>query len=332
MDLINFILNEALIFKYIDEYDVFEYYLGEDLELGELVSSPLREDTSPSFNLFKHYSGKIYWKDFAYGYGDCIKLIEELFNIDRVYAIEKLCNDFDLVNTDFNLDKLSNNRIKKIKKDKKICKISISSKPTFSKEGLEYWNRWDIGDLNLLSKYNVTEVKSVKYNEDMEWIKVKELMFAYRICDRYKLLNTESIKYKWINDYLSNYIEGYLQLNDTSDLLIITKALKECIFYRKYNINAVSAKSESELINDKMINHLKTRFNKIIVATDNDKQGRLIADKYNNIYGFDTYFYSAKNITDLYEINKELAIFELYEIVKLQQQYEQVSSTSLLPF
>ena len=56
------------ILKYTTEFDLYSFYLSEEVQLGRAISSPFREDKNPSFVFFKGSTdNKLMWHDFATG-------------------------------------------------------------------------------------------------------------------------------------------------------------------------------------------------------------------------------------------------------------------------
>ena len=82
IDLNSFIFNEQItkedILKVVSQEDVFTHYIGEPMESGVKINSPLRDDNVPSFAVFYHKSGDgtLMFYDFATkDCGDCKEVI-----------------------------------------------------------------------------------------------------------------------------------------------------------------------------------------------------------------------------------------------------------------
>lgn len=73
----------------LDHTPVYRYLLG-DVKLGQSIRSPIRDgDKSPSFNIFRSAtSGRVVWKDFAYGTGDVYDLVKIKYNCSFKRAVE----------------------------------------------------------------------------------------------------------------------------------------------------------------------------------------------------------------------------------------------------
>ena len=114
-------------------------------------------------------------------------------------------------------------------------------------------------------------------------------------------------------------IQGWEQLPESGDLLIITKSYKDVMLLYEYNIPAIAPNGEYVIISEEVINSLKKRFKNIFILFDNDLAGVKNSHKYKKAYNdipiiFLKRKYS-KDISDFYKKNKinfELAIEELF--------------------
>ena len=89
------------LFKNNIDYELMNYYLKPfhtypKLTEGLKISNPFLEDKqkTPSFNLFKHKSGKWKYKDFSTkDFGDVIDLVKKLFKMNFKEAKSKIIED-----------------------------------------------------------------------------------------------------------------------------------------------------------------------------------------------------------------------------------------------
>ena len=74
------LLCKATVLKYVDDFSLYSFYIGEELELYTKYSSPLRQgDEDPSFSLYysKYKPDVILFKDSATGkYGNVFTFLE----------------------------------------------------------------------------------------------------------------------------------------------------------------------------------------------------------------------------------------------------------------
>ena len=282
--------SEKSILEQVDEYTLYCYYTGIDpLLLSKALPCPYRKDDIPSFTVFPSRSDRVeyMWKDHATGeYGDIFKLIQ------KIECIEKRSDVLGRINDDFGLGYSINGPARKEKivwyEKPKLNEIKIRVKPmSFTKEGREFWNRYEIG-LDLLKQYNVNQV-------EYYWTYVGQPTpqlalnptFSYRIGDYYQLYSPFAPKqYKFRNDLPENYFFGYIQLPKQGDKLIIDKSSKDVIFCSRLGYNAVSGKSETTFIPHSKVLELKERFDKVYLMLDNDGPGKAMSEKYIKEYPF----------------------------------------------
>ena len=84
-------LSDDEILSRVTCVDIFAYYIGKDFRLGRAICSPLRKDKSPSFTIFKHNSGKHFFKDFSTGEsGDCFTFLTKIFESASEISVLKI--------------------------------------------------------------------------------------------------------------------------------------------------------------------------------------------------------------------------------------------------
>jgi len=262
-------LSRFSMFSILDEFTVYSYYIEQilgniNIKIGENIISVLRDtDTNASFRLYYNSSGTLMFTDYGNNNktGDIVFFVASLFSITEKEALKKIANDFGLTNTTAKY-KLSV-RSRPIKKKKKL-KVKIKS---FTNKDLAFWNSFKIS-LSTLKKYSVFSVDYLLWNNIP--VKPKSLSFAYRIGKYYKIYSPFEKKYKFINNYPRNYVEGLLQLKQNKNLLIITKSLKDVMVLHELGFEAISPKSESTLITRAILNKIEAKYSKIVVFFDND--------------------------------------------------------------
>jgi len=102
------------ILEQVSPVDIFSFYLGKNVKMGQTMRSPLRDnDKHPSFNIYKTPSGQICYKDFAMDSGDCFDFVMKLFNISFAQAITKIANDLTVFEKGTDTSALNFKRTKK---------------------------------------------------------------------------------------------------------------------------------------------------------------------------------------------------------------------------
>jgi hypothetical protein len=296
------VLNLDEILKHTTEYDIYSYYLGSKFDVGRIMSSPFRQDSRPSFGIFKSSSSDaLLWKDQGTGKtGNVITFVKELKDLyHNKQALKLIWEEVvkgNLVATD---------RGKVITKVYSTVKTSISVKrKNFTDTDDEYWGKYYI-DRDTLNKYNVVPILYFWVNDTLQSLVYSKdsPMYAYKIFDKFKIYRPLSIfrKDKWRTNCSSIDLQGYEQLPESGDLLIITKSLKDVMVLHELGYNSVALQSENDHLYKDVYNNLHERFKRIVVFFDNDKPG----------------FESAIKLCDKYDLERisiDSSCLELYDV------------------
>lgn len=333
----NINLNKKLVTKeglllHIQDIDVYRYYTGKEISMSGGINSPLRDDNSPSFGYFIGESGEICFKDFVLGAGDFVKFVMLMFGLTYFEALSKITIDFNLTyhfhyrdiektNKDYSPELYES-------RDKLLSKANNFILGKKSREwklyDLTYWNQFGI-DIDMLEKYNVEPVEYIFINN------TPILADKYAYCfkefkdnvETYKIYQPFNEKFKWINNHNDSIWQGWAQLPEKSDILIITKSLKDVMSITNVlELPSVSLQSESIIPKPYIIDELKERFNNIYLWYDNDfdktiNWGRELGNKLEAMFGFFRFEisseYECKDFSDLvktYGVDKSIKIFK----------------------
>lgn len=128
-------------------------------------------------------------------------------------------------------------------------------------------------------------------------------MYAYKIFDKFKIYRplSETRKDKWRTNCTSIDLQGYEQLPDKGDLLIITKSLKDVMVLHELGYNAVALQSENDHLYKSIYNNLQQRFKRIVILFDNDKPGLEASIKLSNKYNIPR-IYIDSGLYELYKV------------------------------
>lgn len=284
----------------IDELEVYTYYLGFRPTIDQTYISPLRQDKSPSFNLFYGRNGRLMYKDFGTGEsGDCFKFAARLTN-QHPRTINKEIKEL-----------FTSKRIYTPLKKKKVRKIPSNStdidikKIPYNKEGIQYWNQYGIDDATLF-KYDVFQTKKVWINGELKISSSPSFpIFTYLLYDRMKIYMPKSKGNRFITNSNMYYIQGWKQLNKERNTLIITKSLKDVMLLDILGYSAIAPNAESYSIPNIIVTEIKKHFDNIILLYDRDLAGMLNTRKIIKSTGFNYRFipkkYQTKDITDFYK-------------------------------
>lgn len=301
-------ITEDSILARTTEYDIFAYYIGYNFVIGSKFNSPLRKDKSPSFGIFiSNRSNRLLFKDLSTGQsGNCFKFVQLLLHLSSYKeALKKINEDLNL---NFMNPSTKGIYVKNHFKASKT-KISVRIRP-FTKYDLEYWQSYNITE-EILNKFNVYSISNVWVNDTMLPIKstAQMPMYAYQVYNKFKIYRPFADKAnKWLSNCTQLDLQGYAQLPEKGNLLIITKSLKDVMVLYSLGYTAIAANSENTIIPNKIIRDLKNRFTDIIIFFDNDETGILGAAKLKELYEI-PYVYipqelNIKDISDYIQINK----------------------------
>lgn len=268
-------VNKEDLLEKVSPSDIFRYYTGEPVNLVGNMKSPLRKDKEPSFGYFIGKQGELCFKDFVLGGGDCIRFVQLMFGLNFFEAMSKIVTDFGLENY-FLISNAVGEGTKAIITNKRLVadneRTSIGKKRReWTSFDLSYWQQFNI-DYQTLLKYNVEPVSHVFIGSSI----ISTDKYAYCYIERkeketYKIYQPYSKKYKWLNNHDDSVWQGWEQLPETGEDLIITKSLKDVMsIVNTTDIPAVSLQAESVHPKEAVIEDLKRRFKNVYVLYDND--------------------------------------------------------------
>lgn len=302
---------ESILSK-VSEYDIYERYLGK-FKIGMIYNSPFRKDKNPSFGIYRGRQGNLMFKDHGDGVsGNVIKFVQLITGInDYQQILIKIHNDM----------RLTNNQIAKCireAEEEQIQTVIGIVKQPYTLAGLRYWKQFGISSYTL-KKFNVYSIKYYLCNGIVKAIyKDENPMFAYQVYDKFKIYRPLGDKFtKWRNNLTDHDIQGYAQLPESGDLLIITKSLKDVMVLYEMGIPAISPSSESTFIPQDVLDIVLKRFKQVIILFDRDvagvRQSRSNSLKTGLYAMFIHKKYKAKDISDAVQLHglKEIQMWLL---------------------
>lgn len=303
------------ILERVTEYDIYRHYIGENFELGKIMSSPFRTDKNPSFGIFKSSrTSTLLYKDLATGStGNCVKFVQELNQLSYRGALIKIISDMINKNLTISVQGIS------IKEDYKSTSTVISvRRRNFCKTDDDYWNQFGL-NRDDLKHFNVFPIYEYWLNDiSQSWVyKYDNPGYAYQIYNKYKIYKPLSPKkYKWISNCGSYDIQGYEQLPYQGDLLIITKSLKDVMVLHKLGYNSIAPQGENHSIPKEVMEDITKRFTKVVIFYDNDEAGNQGANKLGDKYKLKTIFIPDDKPKDISDYTKEFGLIESKELLK----------------
>lgn len=290
------------ILSKVTEYEIYAKYIGE-FKVGMIYNSPFRKDKNPSFGIFySKRTHQLLFKD--HGTGECGNVIKFV----QLYTGKTEYKDIlkDIVSK---LNITNNTKLDHSKEYKQPTETIIGVvRQDFTEADKQYWSQFNI-DLKTLKKYNVNSIKYYLCNGIVKGIyKPENPMYAYKVYNNFKIYRPLADKYhKWRNNLTEYDIQGYKQLPEKGDVLIITKSLKDVMCLYKMDIPAISPASESTFIPNIALKELKKRFKRIIILFDRDKAGCKYLRKISQETGLEPMLihkkFKAKDISDAIKLN-----------------------------
>ena len=324
-------LNEDEILSRVTCLDIFSYYIGKDFKYGRAMCSPLRKDKSPSFTIFKHNSGKFFFKDFSTGdTGDCFTFLTKMFGLKRFDTYRLVDNDFQLGISTKSFRAPTKQYVGKHVKELENIEdssttIQIKSRPWNSKEDKTFWSKYGIC-CNILNKFHVQPAEHVWVNGNLIVSSNRyNPIYAYNFGEGKVKIYQPYSKFKWLSNTSVSDLQGLSQLPKSGDILVITKSLKDVMCLDIWGIPSIAPSSESCVIPADIVKSLSDRFARIYILYDFDRTGISFANKHRKLYGFmplfftngkfDTFDYKAKDLSDFIANNSLKAAAELIEYV-----------------
>ena len=290
------------ILSKVTEYDIYAKYIGE-FKVGIIYNSPFRKDKNPSFGIYySKKSRQLLFKD--HGTGECGNVIKfvQLYTGITNYAdiLKDIVNKLNITNT----TKLTTTKAYKPPEETIIGVV----RQDFTETDIKYWSQFNI-PLETLKKYNVSSIKYYLCNGVVKGIyKDTNPMYAYKVYNNFKIYRPLGDKYhKWRNNLTEYDIQGYEQLPQKGDILVITKSMKDVMCLHEMGIPAISPSSESTFIPDKALEDLKKRFKCIIILFDRDVAGCRYLRKISKKTGLEGFLLNkklkSKDVSDSIKLN-----------------------------
>ena len=273
------------IFNKFSEAQVLCTVFPEITEIPCIISSPLREDSHPSFSIYLDNSNHIRYKDHAFPdlHGGLIDLLCAYWNCNFNQALDRICKlmikDDDVI--------IKPKQIKTFtrKEYNSLTKIEVKVRP-WREYDYEYWSSYGITKKWL--KY--AEIYPISYKivtkKESLTDKGKKYVFptdkyAYVFCERkegklqlkiYQPFNTKG--FKWCSKMDASVIGLWSKIPEYGDRVVICSSLKDALVIScQLNIPTICLQGEGYTISDTAIKELKRRYQKIFISFDTDEAG-----------------------------------------------------------
>ena len=313
-------LHTDVILSKITEYDIFRYYIKGFRELNKKFCSELREDNTPTAAIYV-WKNTLLYKDHGHPEHtfNCFRYIQAAFNCDWITALRMVDRDFALglsYTKDDGLFSMGTQGVKQKQPDL-IEKLTLIRKKRrkWNKEDGKFWSKYYISK-DILVKFGVEPIDYYWVNEHR--FSCKTITYAYKFGQRYKIYAPEETERKWTSNVKAADTQGWKQLPNKGDIVILTSSLKDIMTLYSAGYPAIAMQSEMQMPAEKLIESLKERFKLILVLYDNDydketNPGQMMGNKICMKYGLINVCipskYGSKDPSDLVK-NTNIAILK----------------------
>lgn len=305
-------LTPDYILSRITEEDIFAKYLCA-VEYDRLVCNPMRTDKKPTASFYINSRNKLIFHDFnGFFHGDCFAAVQKQYNLNFREVLIKIANDFGIGNN-ITSNTTVPSRYEIIRKQKIPAKIQVKIQP-WTDIDKQYWKSYNLNS-KILDKYGVSSVSDVWLNNKLYYsYKDSDPAYVYYFGGGfYKVYFPFREENRFITNTNNFIIQGYEQLPEKYDFLVITKSLKDVLVLDSLGIPSIAPQAEAYNLPEDIIIILKERFKKIVVNYDFDYTGVKSANKVRKTFGIEPLFltngrfnsidYKSKDIADYIQKN-----------------------------
>ncbi len=258
-------ITKEYIFSKITQEQIFERYLGLYPDVTRTYANPLRKDIDPGCRFYYDSRNVLKFNDFGQHWNwDCFNVIQHKENCSFVEALQ-------IVARDFNVDSITLT-IQQELNFKRPVRIEIAS-VEWNKETLEYWKQYNI-DKDTLRLFNVKPIKAYWLNGIRYNIGRKENAYAYCFTGGKIKIYLPDREYNRFYQNASYLMQGWEQLPEKGEAILITKSYKDVISLYTFGISAIAPLSENQFLDVNDYRIISDRFDSKFLLYDNDFPGR----------------------------------------------------------
>lgn len=303
----------------IGDENIAKKYLGIT-KIPCVIKSPLRVDNKPSFAIYQHDDGSIYYMDYATGEkGSLYSLLCSLWHSSFLDVISKIVGGFDQQQIECSQQQLRKQTGKIIARNQVALQCKVREWQSYD---IDYWQSYGIS-LQWLKYAEVYPISHKIVIKDDKKYTFGADKYAYCFVERkegkvtlkvYQPFNTKG--FKWSNKHDRSVISLWTKVPEKGKRICICSSLKDALcLWANTGIPAISVQGEGYSMSETAINELKKRFERIYVLFDNDDPGLKDGEKLSHETGFINVvlppFKGGKDISDYYKIKGKEAFVEL---------------------
>jgi hypothetical protein len=282
------------LFRNVSSYDIYCTLIGEDIEVGKVILSPIRKDNHPTFLLFvSEEKDEIFFKDYAWVGGNVIKFAQLFALYQENTHLNTFVETIRYIDEKMGIGLFPGTVKKEVVRRADIDQTYYASKRVikfksrdFTERDIEYWEQYHITK-ETLDLYNIRSVKHfLNEQSEITWtVSQRTIVFAYVIYNKCKIYRPEeSLEFKWRNTCPGHYIQGMEQLKTVGKKanLLITKSLKDVMVFFTFlseTYNIIAPHSETYIFTDKMLKKFLDSYDRVVVVYDFDLAGVSAANR-----------------------------------------------------
>jgi hypothetical protein len=279
-------LTKANILARVSESYIMKHYLGFEFELGRAYKSPIREDSNPSFALYRTKDGSIKFKDFNGAQGSCFDLVMLLHSLDYPDCLQRINMDLGLNLGTQNVVPVGSSPVLSYnpKGESNGIPRLIQFKPQrYTVSDLLYWAQYGIPQW-LLEYYNVFSAIYVFLDRKLLLRgTTRDPIYCYKFPKTkrvkvYRPLVKDKTHIKWLSNVTSEDLQGEEQLIK-GDTLIVTKSMKDVMVLCTLGYPAVAPQSEGARNQYDKLLEVSKRFKEVVILFDWDSAGQKGAEE-----------------------------------------------------
>ena len=288
------------ILNYVSQEEIFEKFLGIKPMTKRKITNPLRDDNNAG--CYFYYEGnKLRFRDPALPLNeDCFGLVMKINRCNFPEALEliaftfKLTSESDIKHSSVSLYKERDNS----KKSKTVIvpafNLDEDNNSKWRSEELRYWEQYYITP-EVLKEFKVFSINGYYINDKLKYVyKASDIGFCYGQYEE------EERKYKMYHPYRTfvkfvatmRLLDGYSDLPETGELLVITKSRKDRMCLSLFDILSVAPQAEGNYIPDDILDDLDNRFETVLILYDFDRIGIIGANRLKRAKGWQPLFFT----------------------------------------
>ncbi len=223
---------KKLIEDRLTEYDIYRYYIGQEIKLNTMMRSPLHKDKHPSFSIGASTLGRLVWRDYAMDEkGGWTDMVMKMFNLTYIQVLEKVAKDWGLMEGEDKSKRIQSEYTQPVIEAKKTL-IQVTTKK-FTSEDIKWWGQYLISTDDL-KKEEVYSVENYYINRIKQPLKPGEKVYCYYYGEHgMKIYHPDRTRDegRWKSSIPCSYVENLQNIN--SDKVLVTKSKKDRVTLAK---------------------------------------------------------------------------------------------------